>query len=261
MLQERLFKSDTPFCHTGYVDSLHLGFTLHSQVLQYTLFANASMFGSSPVRPLFFEFPKEKELFGVDQQYLIGRDILVTPVLTPNASTVDGIFPGRGTVIWRDWYTQDVVDANSGGNTTLPAPLGHINVHIRDGSAILLHSKPAYTIAETRRGPYSLLISLSTSHEAAGTAYVDDGESIPPTPNKTLSFRASQRGASILSQGSFHIEQKLDSVTVLGITKKPGKVEVQGKPITNFGYDGVKGQLLIKNLNVDLNGQVSMQWL
>lgn len=57
---------------------------------QYTLFANSSQFGTPPVRALFFEFPDEPELFTVDSQFLVGRDILVTPVLHPNASTVDG---------------------------------------------------------------------------------------------------------------------------------------------------------------------------
>jgi alpha-glucosidase (family GH31 glycosyl hydrolase) len=61
-------------------------------LLQYTLFANASTLGTPPVRALFFEFPDEPELFSVDRQFLIGRDILITPVLTPNASTVDGEF-------------------------------------------------------------------------------------------------------------------------------------------------------------------------
>ena len=42
------------------------------------------------MRALFFEFPDEPELFTVDRQFLIGRDLLVTPVLTPNVSTVDG---------------------------------------------------------------------------------------------------------------------------------------------------------------------------
>ena len=58
--------------------------------IQYTLFANASIHGSPPIRALFFEFPDEPELFAVDRQYLIGRDLLVTPVLTPNVSTVAG---------------------------------------------------------------------------------------------------------------------------------------------------------------------------
>ena len=54
------------------------------------MFADASRYGTPPVRALFFEFPDEKELYDVDRQYLIGKDVLVTPVLTPNVSTVDG---------------------------------------------------------------------------------------------------------------------------------------------------------------------------
>jgi len=64
-------------------------------VLQYTLFANASTLGTPPVRALFFEFPDEPELFGVDRQFLIGRDILVTPVLSPNMTTVDGVYVSK----------------------------------------------------------------------------------------------------------------------------------------------------------------------
>jgi alpha-glucosidase (family GH31 glycosyl hydrolase) len=60
--------------------------------LQYTLFANASTFGTPPVRALFFEFPDEPELFGVDEQFLVGGDILVTPVLAPNVSQVTGLY-------------------------------------------------------------------------------------------------------------------------------------------------------------------------
>ena len=60
-------------------------------MIQYTLFANASQYGIPPIRALFYEFPDEPELFALDRQYLVGRDILVTPVLEPNVSTVDGM--------------------------------------------------------------------------------------------------------------------------------------------------------------------------
>ncbi|CAL1697161.1 unnamed protein product [Somion occarium] len=225
----------------------------------YTLFANSSLFGAPPVRALFFEFPDEPELFAVDRQYLIGRDVLVTPVLTPNVSTVDGIFPGRGLVTWRDWYTHDVVNASIGTNTTLPAPLGHINVHVRDGSAILLHSKPAYTIEETRQGPFSLLVSQAADGYAFGTAYVDDGETVPPTPNATLTFKARKGALSIDTHGSFKIAQKLDTITILG-TEKPTRVSVDGKVVKSWQYLDTKQKLSIGDLSVDLNGAVSIAW-
>jgi alpha-glucosidase len=225
----------------------------------YTLFANASTLGTPPVRALFFEFPDEPELFSVDRQFLIGRDVLVTPVLTPNASTVDGIFPGRGSVVWRDWYTHDVVNATSGANTTLPAPLGHINVHIRDGSAILLHAQPAYTIEETRQGPFSLLVSQSTGGQAFGTAFIDDGVSNPPGPSKTLSFLAEKGQLRIQAEGTFNIKQKLQDITVLGVSK-PTEVTFQGETVKNWIYLEARKKLVVRDINGDLNGPVSFVW-
>jgi len=229
----------------------------------YTLFANASTAGTPPVRALFFEFPNEPELFGVDRQFLVGRDILVTPVLTPNVSTVDGIFPGRGSVIWRDWFTHDIVNASTNGtNTTLSAPLGHINVHVRDGSAILLHSKPAYTTFETRQGPFSLLISQAADGSAFGSAYIDDGESIPPTPNATLTFQATKDSVIIHSKGSFHIEQKLDTLTILGISSKPNGVSVGGKSVKsdNWTFAAAQQKLVLGDLTLDLNQDSTISW-
>jgi hypothetical protein len=57
---------------------------------QYTLFANASLYGTPPVRALFFEFPQEPELLSIDRQFMVGSDILVTPVVTPNVTSVSG---------------------------------------------------------------------------------------------------------------------------------------------------------------------------
>ncbi|KAJ3553463.1 hypothetical protein NM688_g3600 [Phlebia brevispora] len=225
----------------------------------YTLFANASQFGAPPLRALFYEFPDEPELFTVDSQYLVGRDILVTPVLTPNVSTVDGILPGRGRTIWRDWYTHDVVNATVGGNTTLAAPLGHINVHVRDGSVILLHQQPGYTITETRQGPYSLLVSQATDGYAFGDAYIDDGESIPPTPSTRLTFHAAKGSLKIAGEGSFSLEEKLDTITILGTTK-PTTVTVEGKSILTWQYIDAQDKLVVSGLSLDLNSPITLLW-
>ncbi|KAI9062325.1 glycoside hydrolase family 31 protein [Trametes sanguinea] len=230
----------------------------------YTLFANASMRGTPPIRALFFEFPDEPELFAVDRQYLIGRDLLVTPVLTPNVSTVDGIFPGQGRVQWRDWYTHAVVDAAISTNTTLDAPLGHINVHIRDGSALLLYDSPAYTIAETRRSPFALLVAQASDGYAFGTAYLDDGESVPPTPNMTLTVTASKGELAIRPEGDFRVHQGLAKITILGAGRaRPTDVRVNGGPLRNgsgWQFDTGLERLVISGLSVDLNSPVSVTW-
>jgi len=227
----------------------------------YTLFANASMFGSPTVRALFWEFPDEPELFAVDRQFLVGRDVLVTPVLTPNVSTVDGIFPGRGQVIWRDWYTQEKVNASIGTNTTLDAPLGHINVHLRDGAALLLHSSPAYTVEETRQGPFSLLVSLSSAGEAFGTAFLDDGVSFPPGPSTTVTFNVRNSELTIILGGDFKIGQKLEEVTILG-AKKPARVTLQGKEIATSGWQFTDAleKLVVSNASITLDSSVKLTW-
>ncbi|KAH9947335.1 glycosyl hydrolases family 31-domain-containing protein [Amylocystis lapponica] len=229
----------------------------------YTLFANASMHGTPPIRALFFEFPDEPELFAVDRQYLVGRDLLITPVLTPNVSTVDGIFPGRGKTVWRDWYTHAVVDASAGGNTTLAAPLGHINIHIRDGSALLLHAQPAYTTAETRAGPYALLVAQAADGYAFGTAYVDDGETVPPTPNRTLTFSARRGALAIASAGSYGIGQTLESVTVLGAAEAGVEnVHVNGELVdaSQWEFVGALQKLVVSGLALNLNTDSTVTW-
>ncbi|KAI0756205.1 glycosyl hydrolases family 31-domain-containing protein [Daedaleopsis nitida] len=229
----------------------------------YTLFAAASTKGTPPVRALFFEFPDEPELFGIDAQFLIGRDILVTPVLAPNATTVDGIFPGRGSVVWRDWYTHEAVNATAGAPTTLAAPLGHINVHVRDGAAILLHAQPGYTTTETRAGPYALLVALDKHGHASGTAYVDDGESVPPTPSTTLAFAARGGALSVSSVGNFAIAQKLDTITVLGVgSERPHAIKANGAAVKEgqVEFDARVGKVVLKGLGLDLNKGVSVSW-
>lgn len=223
----------------------------------YTLFANVSTYGTPPVRPLFFEFPTEPELFGIDRQFLIGRDILVTPVLEPNVTTVQAVFPGKGRVAWRDWYTHEIT--SKGSTVTLSAPLEHINVHIREGAVILLHAKPAYTIEETRAGPYSLLAFLARDGTASGSAFVDDGESLPPTPSKTLVFSARTGQLSIHPTGSYRIGQKLQTITLLGLSGRPHQVSANGNP-TSWTFNATKQELVITKMSVDLNKEVVLNW-
>jgi alpha-glucosidase len=220
-----------------------------------TLFANVSTRGTPPVRALWYEFPTEPELFAVDKQFLVGADLLVTPVLTPNVSSVDGIFPGRGQVTWRDFYTHAVVNA-SNGTATLSAPLGHINAHIRGGAALLLHAKPGYTTTETRAGPFALVVSLESNSHAFGTAYLDDGITNPPSESRTVAFSATANQLQISSNGNFTVEQKLEQITVLGVSEKPSTVSVGGETLQGSDWEFISDlqKLVVSGIAVDLNG-------
>lgn len=162
---------------------------------------------------------------------------------------------------WRDWYTHEVVDAAISGNTTLSAPLGHINVHVRDGSAILLHDQPAYTIAETRAGPYALLISQAADGYAFGTAYIDDGVTVPPTPNTTLTIKAHKGAVTLYASGNFHVPQTLQTITILGAaTIKPEAVTINGTLASSWAFDSGLRRLVVDDMGLDLNGQTTIAW-
>lgn len=173
-----------------------------------------------------------------------------------------GIFPGRGSVIWRDWYTHNVVQTIPGQPTTLSAPLEHINVHIRDGSALLLHSKPAYTTEETRQGPYSLLVSQTSQGLAHGTAYIDDGITYPPGPSRVLSFVSTKQGVSITGEGALQVGPKLEDITVLGVGSKPTSVWVNGRHASTDMWTYVPRQekLVALGLNASLNQAWLLSW-
>jgi len=174
-----------------------------------------------------------------------------------------GIFPGRGSIIWRDWYTHAVVNTTAGEPTILSAPLNHINVHIRDGSIFLLHSKPSYTITETSQGPYSLLVSLSPTLHAFGTAYIDDGESYPPGSHKTLTFTSTGGELRVSTNGSFHIDQKLELVTILGVPTRPRsvKVLVLGQEVKLSGWQYVSNlHKLVIEVDIDFNESFLIKW-
>lgn len=175
------------------------------------------------------------------------------------------MFPGvaSGTV-WRDWYTHEVVRATPRGITTLRAPLGHINVHIRSGAALLLHAAPAYTTAETRAGPFALLIFLDAAGHAFGTAYLDDGESDPPGLSTELII-AGEDGNTlhvIPRVRGWRIASPLALVTVLGIKGRPKAVMLDDKsvPSGTWDFDAGLGRVVVQKLAVDLNRSFRLSW-
>jgi alpha-glucosidase (family GH31 glycosyl hydrolase) len=60
-----------------------------------------------PVRPMFFEFDDPK-LLPVEEQFMVGPSLLVTPVLHEGKTAVTGFFPSSDGTTWRDWTTGEV---------------------------------------------------------------------------------------------------------------------------------------------------------
>ncbi|XP_019619834.1 PREDICTED: sucrase-isomaltase, intestinal-like [Branchiostoma belcheri] len=142
----------------------------------YTLFYHAHVTGATVVRPLLHEFPADRKTWDVDRQFLWGRGLLISPVLTQGDTQVDAYFPDDR---WFDFFTGAEVEGQYRGQTvTLDAPLNKINVHVRGGT-ILPTQQPANTTVYSRRNPMGLVVALNDSDSAgaSGSLFWDDGES------------------------------------------------------------------------------------
>ncbi|KAJ4379014.1 hypothetical protein N0V86_005891 [Didymella sp. IMI 355093] len=182
---------------------------------QYTLFYAAHKRGETVLRALSWNFPDDESLKSIDNQFMLGPSILITPVLAPLLRTSQGVFPGVPDTRWYDWYTLEEVQAQPGQNVTLEAPLEHIPVHVRGGS-IIASQTPGNTTKMTRMNPWSILVALDAKQEAKGELYLDDGLSQEPTDIKEIQFSFANATLTSCVTGSYDDTNALANITIAG---------------------------------------------
>jgi len=199
------------------------------------------------------EWPKDTKATAIDKQFLVGKGLLITPVITKGARSVEGYFPEG---VWYDWYTHESFSGPT--SKVLAAELEHIPVHIR-GGYIIPTQGPSLTVYENRNKPFELLIALDVDKKASGRLYLDDGKSIN-VDGKFSEIEYTVKNGTLTAKGSYNYDeaQKLHEITVLGVSAKPSKVTVNGKEV-QFDYSK-KNELVIKNLDISMNADFTVSW-
>lgn len=72
----------------------------------YTLFWQAHSKGSTVARPLFFEFPLDRQTYSIDLQFLWGSALMIAPVLAEDTLQVEVYLPAS---LWYDYYSFQLV--------------------------------------------------------------------------------------------------------------------------------------------------------
>ncbi len=96
------------------------------------LMAEAHKIGTPPMRPLFYDFDSDLKAWEIDDEYMLGSDLLVAPIIYENEYSRNVYLPKGAS--WVDVWTGDEYE---GGNTALcDAPLDKIPLFLRKGGEL-----------------------------------------------------------------------------------------------------------------------------
>jgi alpha-glucosidase (family GH31 glycosyl hydrolase) len=117
---------------------------LHQALVPYLAAAArvAHETGLPIMRHLFLAYPSDRQVYGLDDEYLLGPDLLVAPVITPGATSRSVYLPA-GT--WLDAWTG--VALRGGGWVTVAAPLERVPLFVRGGALLPFLAQPGDTLA------------------------------------------------------------------------------------------------------------------
>jgi alpha-glucosidase (family GH31 glycosyl hydrolase) len=228
----------------------------------YTLFYHVHENGGTVVRSLAHEFPKNKRTYDIDEQFLWGGSLLISPVIYQGKTIVDVFLPQEAR--WYSYY--DGKEATAGLNKIF-APRDFIPLHVRGGS-ILPTQDSGKNTDESRKNPFGLIIAPDEAETAQGTLYWDDGESYDAITTKKYNlyeFSFSRVGGEsvidikITNQG-YPITNRLNKIRLFDVKFAPTQFLIDSVvQVVNFTYDNYFESLEIENLNLSMSGNHKIQ--
>jgi lysosomal alpha-glucosidase len=195
----------------------------------YTLFYRASAFGETVMRPLFFDFPLDKNVYPLEEQFMWGPSVLISPVLAQGKLDVTPYFPAGN---WYDFETKQLIINSTGETKTLDMPLEKISVALRGGSVIPTQN-PKVTTTEQHSEPFNLIVVLDADGKASGELYWDDGDNIYSTLLMNFSWLKfdvqNNKLTSTPLVNNYSEDFTANTVTILGLPSAVTKATANGK--------------------------------
>lgn len=142
----------------------------------YTLFWQHSTTGEPVIRPLVYEYPNQSEFSQVDDKFLIGKDVLVCPILYTAQIELEIKFPGKENDIWYRFKSERVESYQSFTKHYTFTDLDTLPVFYRGGAVIPIKLNVEKSTILMRDSRLTLYIFLDTSGCAVGSVYNDDRE-------------------------------------------------------------------------------------
>ena len=227
----------------------------------YTLFHEASVTGMPVMRTMWMNYPHIESLYAIDDQYLIGSDLLVKPVTAPHVTESIIKFPGDD--IWYD--AESLVMVSKQGmqgavqEIKVPSDINTVPVFQRGGSVIPRKLRLRRSTHTMTRDPYTLYVALDKDGRASGSLYMDDENTFNySTKNEFASAnilveingsRGRIRNAPTVGDGwkgtSEESNKMIERIVVMGVETHPSSVDEVGESL-GFTHDSNAHVLVIR---------------
>nr|XP_039248310.1 neutral alpha-glucosidase AB-like isoform X1 [Styela clava] len=221
----------------------------------YTLFYQSHKTGLPVMRPLWFEFPQESEIFASEDSFMIGDALLVRPVVDPGTTSTTVFLPGT-----QGWYDVDTcMKFPSPQSVSIATPLQKIPVFQRAGTIIPRKMRVRRCSTLMLNDPITLFVALDSKGKADGYLYIDDGHSMnfekqKQFLHKHLVFENNKLSSSDISLDMYKTESWLERVVIMG-ARKPSKITLDTDGVQSdlgFVYDASIQKLTIRKPGVNV---------
>lgn len=137
----------------------------------YSLFYEAAQTGMPVIRPLILEYPDDRAVYNLSDQFLFGRDLLIAPVYRPDTEYRTVYLPEG---IWYDYWTGHRY--KGGQHIMVHAPLHKMPIFVKAGAVIPVESLKQHADEQPND---TLLVNIygGASGKSTYQLYEDDGVS------------------------------------------------------------------------------------
>ncbi|WP_016730267.1 alpha-glucosidase MalA [Saccharolobus islandicus] len=122
----------------------------------YSLALEASEKGHPVIRPLFYEFQDDDDMYRIEDEYMVGKYLLYAPIVSKEESRLVTLPRGK----WYNYWNGEIINGKSVVKSTHELP-----IYLREGSIIPLEGDELIVYGETSFKRYDNAEITSSSNE------------------------------------------------------------------------------------------------
>jgi oligosaccharide 4-alpha-D-glucosyltransferase len=231
----------------------------------YNLAYQQTKNGAPIIAPLYFYFPADTVAAKIEDQFMLGRDVVVAPVLEKRATARKYYLPGGK---WFDLQQMKIIEGGKWITRTIG--IKDFPILLRESGFMVLNGNNLHANTSQYSGNRLAVFYMISKKKSSSELYNDDGVSANSVSKKRyelISFQSSGRtGKNLLltitsDKGNYYSKPaKREFLMTLISEELPKKVLIDGKPAKHLVMDSNSGYIFF---DVDFAGspiKIEVSW-